>query len=103
MRCRCRTTASPSCIELDSDAEKGAKDHISVVRESSLGAPLRDCITPADALVLHTGSKWNFAKLELCVFAAFMVLSHEVRCPVRALIFDKIFVCKFEPERSQSI
>ena len=50
--------------EFDSDAEKGAKDHISDVRESSLWVSLRDCLTPADVLVLRTaGSKWKNAKL----------------------------------------
>ena len=37
--------------EFDSAAEKGAKDYISEVRESSLS--LRDCVTPASVLVLR--------------------------------------------------
>ena len=57
--------------EFDSDAEKGAKDYISEVRESSLWVSLRDCLTLADVLVLRTaGSKWNNAKL----YGAFVAL-----------------------------
>ena len=50
--------------ELDSVAAGGARDYMSEVRESSLWAPLCDCLTPADVLVLPTtGSKWYHAKL----------------------------------------
>ena len=51
--------------ELDSGAAGGARDCISEVRESSPWAPLRDCLTPVDVLVLRTtGSKWYNAKLD---------------------------------------
>ena len=44
--------------------EEQARDFISEVRESSLWAPLCDCLTPADVPVLRTaGSKWYDAKL----------------------------------------
>ena len=39
--------------EIDVAAEKGAKDYISEVREGSLWVSLRDCLTPADVLVLR--------------------------------------------------
>ena len=46
------------------NAAGGARDYISEVRESSLWAPLCDCLTPAHVLVLRTtGSKWCNAKL----------------------------------------
>ena len=45
-------------------AEECAKDYISDVRESSLWVSLRDCLSPADVLVLRTaGPKWYNAKL----------------------------------------
>ena len=43
-------------------AAGGARDYISEVRESSLWAPLCDCLTPADVL-RTTGSKWYNAEL----------------------------------------
>ena len=46
------------------DAAEGPKDYISDVRESSLWASLRDCLTPANVVVLRTaGPKWYNAKL----------------------------------------
>ena len=44
--------------------EEGPKDYISDARESSLWTSLRDCLTPAEVLVLRTGGpKWYNAKL----------------------------------------
>ena len=62
-----RTTAVTK--NFDSAAEKGDKNYISEVRESSLS--LRDRVTPASVVVLNTAwSKWNNAKL----FGAFAAL-----------------------------
>ena len=50
--------------ELGRGVEGEARDCISEVRESSSWAPLCDCLTPADVLVLRTaGPKWYDAKL----------------------------------------
>ena len=44
--------------------ERGPKDYISEVRESSLWASIRDHLTPLDVLATRTaGLKWNCAKL----------------------------------------
>ena len=49
--------------ELDSVAAGEARDYVSEVRESSLWAPLCDCLSPAHVLVVRTaGSKWYNAK-----------------------------------------
>ena len=48
----------------DSAAERGLKDYISEVSESSLWDSICDYLSPADVLVLRTaGPKWNNAKL----------------------------------------
>ena len=50
--------------ELGRVVEGEARDYISEVRESSLWAPLCDCLTPVDVLVLRTaGPKKYDAKL----------------------------------------
>ena len=59
----CENDEDSNYEELDRVAARGARDNISEVRESSLWAPLCDCLTPADVLVLRTsGSKWYNAK-----------------------------------------
>ena len=60
-------TAEEECEDWSSDelgrVGRAARDYISEVRESSLWAPLCDCLTPADVPVLRTvGSKCFYAK-----------------------------------------
>ena len=71
------------------------KAHTSRVRESSLWVSIRDCLTPADILVLRTaGTKWNNSKLYGAFGALwfFLMTKIEVCGPARALIIAKILV-----------
>ena len=51
-----------NCEGLDNAVAGGARDYISEVRESSLWAPLCDCLTPADVLYhwVQVGTMRNF-------------------------------------------
>ena len=85
------TTASRRVTIAD---ECDPKEYISEVREGSLRASLRDCLTPSDILVLRTaGSKWNNAKLygNLLPCGSFSK-KMEVSGPARALTIAPILV-----------
>ena len=61
----------------DGAAENGAKDHISEVREGSLWVSLRDCLSPADVLVLRAAWVKMEQREVVWEICCFMVLPHD--------------------------